>query len=233
MIDFTRAGMKILSKSVSLVTALGYAVIILNIVSCQFSTKTEQGVSRQAIKGIDTVAVTKYSVRGEVSSALSNWQSFVINDEIIYTPQGWKLRNKNGSTVIVPSEDEISNEKITFDRYNQDSPNLDYDKFIVNLYNKVFNKYQISKVDRIKKLELENGFAYERNIELKINNEPYRGYFLVYSKGSLLYEYVIIINYKRINDYNGNLFQDLIGNLTVKGENIFGENNKIKEIIYL
>jgi len=198
-----------------------YICILIQASACKFEKSGNQELRSSSQSERDTIQIEKYSVKEKLAPELADWQSFEVGKEVISTPQGWTLSNKDNSTVLLPPTDTTGIEKITFDRYYQDSPNLDLDLFVQNLYKNRFSAYKSTSIGEMKKVEFKYGLGYERQLSTRVHNQLYTCYFLVFEKDKYLYEYTIIMSSRRLSDYRGDLIKDIASNLIVKGEYIF------------
>ena len=213
---------------------INISLFLLLFTACQLnSSKKEEGLGVTAPEKGDTLNVTNYSVKNETSDALKDWKSFAASDAVIFTPADWKNYNIDGSLVLMPINSAYGYERISFNKYAQDLHNAEYDKIVQKIYHKAFINYTTIREDKMKKLELEKGIVYEKNVELMKGQVLYKGYFLVYKNQTHLYEYSIALTQSRLNNYDGSLMQDIAGNLSVGGNDIFGSSNPIKKIIIL
>lgn len=202
--------------------------------TCQHNSLAEEKeLHTTAPEKGDTINVTKYSVRSEVSYALKDWIPFVINDATIFAPSDWKIHKIDSVIAIMPANKADSNEGIFFTRYVQNLDNAGYDKFVKELYRKFSMKYRIIEEDKLKKMQLDRGVIYEKNFKLMKGRDIYQGYLFIYNIQSHIYEYNIVFMQSRLNNYDGSLTKDITGNLSVGGADILGENNQIKKIMFI
>jgi hypothetical protein len=184
---------------------------------------------------VDTVEVTSFNMEREDSPALAKWTVFEAGKEIICVPPAWTshLEDDGQELVLLPPNSPDSVERVTFTRLAKDSASLDYPAFAHQLVLKTFPKFQVVEGDTLKKLVFQHDFGIERNVGLQAKERSYKGYCLVYVNDCCLYQFRIILAKNRLKEYQGDLFRDIIGNLQINQKYFFGNDNPLKQIVYL
>ncbi|MCR5890267.1 hypothetical protein LRS06_21305 [Hymenobacter sp. J193] len=199
---------------------------------CRPDVSVEQQGGAQA--AADTVDVTSFNIERENNSPeLANWAVFEVGQEIICTPPGWKAHQTDDELILLPPTRTDSTERVTFARFNKDSPSLDYNSFARQMAKTAFDDFTIQKGDTLNQLIFQRDFGYERNTGLLLAGTTYKGYCMVYVNDRFVYKYRIILAENRLKNYRGDLFQDIIGNLQVNKQYLVGNDNPIKQIIHV
>lgn len=192
----------------------------------------ENGICR------DTVDVTSFSTSREISPDLKKWKVYEAGREIITVPPDWRAHLEGQGTqgqdlIIAPPSSADGSGQLVFTRLAKDSSTLDYDKFVQQLANNAFLGFTIQKGDTLKKINLKRDFCYERNVGLLKKGVEYKGYFLAYVNDNCIYKYTIFLPQHESKAYKGDLLRNIIANLQINREYILGNNDPIKNVIYI
>jgi len=184
---------------------------------------------------VDTVEVTSAHFERENSPALANWAVFEAGREILCVPPGWTshLENDGQELVLLPPNSSDSTERVTFTRLAKDAPSLDYPAVARRLAASAFARFGEAAADTLNQLVFPHDFAVERNVALRKQGKPYRGYCLVYVDNRNLYQFRIVLAQDRLNAYSGSLLRDIIGNLHIDGKPFVDHLNQLQQIIHL
>lgn len=206
---------------------------LLSLTQCHIDVGTEQEQSDSQDKA-NNVEVTSFNIERENSPALADWIAFEDGKERICTPPSWKSHvTAQHELVVTPPDSKDSIEQVYFTRFDRGIKSLNDDVIALNLAKAAFNKFGVQEADTLKKLIFQQDFGYERNNTLLVNGLAYKGYCIVYVDDSLVYQFRIILSNKRLRNYKGNLFSDIIGNLQINKHYIMNNNNPLKNMNYI
>lgn len=197
---------------------------------CRPEIRIEQQNEAQAAS--DTLEITAFDIKRENNSAkLAGWVVFEAGQEIICAPPGWKAHIKEFELIISPPNNTDSIEHIAFARFDKDSDSLDYNILARELAEKAFDEFFVQKNDTLSKLVFQRNFAYERSANFIADEVLYKSHCIIYVDDKLVYQFRIILSGDRLEQYRGDLFKDIIGNLQINGSYIIGNNNPLKQLI--
>ncbi|TGE20973.1 hypothetical protein [Hymenobacter metallicola] len=210
---------------------------LILIVMCTNCGPTSSEEQRQAAEQLhdDTVEVTSFDIKYENSPALAKWEVWEAGREIICTPPGWKshLEDDGATLVLLLADNTDSPERITFTRLEKDTSSLDYPALAQQLINAPFPGFQLAEGDTVKKLMFQHDFAVERDVNLRATGRAFHAYGLVYVNDRNLYHFRIILDKRRLKAYQGDLIDDIVGNLQIDRKYLMRNDNPLQQVIYL
>lgn len=199
---------------------------------CQTSITVEQEPAQAGV-GVDTVEVTSFDLQRESSPELADWKTYEVNQEIIAVPPDWNDKIEDQTFIITPPHSEANQERLSLARYDNDMPASAYDKFAWQRCSQSFQGFTREKSERFKKIELQRDVFYEQDLTLSKDGIKYAGYYLAYVNDSSFYEYNLVLTQTRLKAYDGDLKQDIIGNLQIRHKYVFDNGNPMKKVIYI
>ncbi|MCC2546760.1 hypothetical protein LJY25_09925 [Hymenobacter sp. BT175] len=208
---------------------------LILIVTCTYCGPTISEEERQAAEQLhdDTIDVTSFDIERENSPALAKWTAVEAGREIICTPPGWTPHREDGTLVILAPDNADSTERISFTRFEKDTPSLDYPALAQQLINAPFPGFQLAEGDTVKKLMFQHDFAVERDVSLRAKGRDFHAYCLVYVNDRNLYHFRIILAKSRLKAYQGDLIDDIVGNLQIDRKHLMRNDNPLQQVIYL
>ena len=204
---------------------------------CRPTDRTEQ-LQAAAGRSIDSLQVTSFDIKREDSPELANWAIFESGREVICVPPAWtsQVEDKGQRLVLLPPDSADSTECVTFTRLAKDSASLDYSAFARRLVTTAFPHFRATS-DTLHKLIFQRDFGVERYVSLRAKGKNYRGYCLAYVSDSCVYQFRVVLDSNRLKTYReehrGELLKDIIGNLQIDKQYFMGNDNPLKQVVFL
>jgi hypothetical protein len=207
---------------------------------CTYCRPTDRTDQLQAAAGrpTDSLQVTSFDIEREDSPELANWAIFESGREVIGVPPAWTshLEDNGQLLVLLPPNSADSTECVTFARLAKDSASLDYSAFARRLVTMAFPRFRAAG-DTLHKLIFQRDFGIERYVSLRAKGKDYRGYCLAYVNDSCVYQFRIVLDRNRLKTYReehrGELLNDIIGNLQIDRKYFMGNDNPLKQVVFL
>jgi hypothetical protein len=181
----------------------------------------------------DSLEISSFELERGVDNTLKNWQTFKVGRDIVALPAEWKHQVAEERIHFIPPFPQDAQEGLFLFRYNNDIPSLNYDKVVWQRSTNSFADFTVASCDTLKKVELKRGFFYEQNSTLLKEGISYQGYFFTYVNDSSTYVYTFALTKARLAAYDGNLQQDILHNLQIDKQYIFGNHNPARRVIFL
>jgi len=204
-----------------------YLLIVTTIFVCGFSRCTSNRDTSENSKK-DILKVTNFKLRK--GNTLKDWNCFEIEGNTICIPLTWKTIKQNKVYYFTYLDNNNDNTYFTILRFNESTENIDSKKYLKETYLQLVNDTAEKGTSySVKKLIFKNKESYYCEYYTKIGNISYITYSMIFNRGDYLYD-VSLKAEKDVSTKYYDVFQDILYNFRIKGNQFFSEKDKLKEI---
>jgi hypothetical protein len=181
----------------------------------------------------DTINVDVYDVKRDEEDMLTNWRIYQIEREEVALPFDWRASVENGIYRFCPAEDSFCNSHVYFKIIKNN--NKEKSDFAKEMAFDLANELGETKSTSISEVVFEDKMLlYEvSGAKLLTKEGVLNGHGLIVVTNGLILKYEIVVSEAYSRDYDGDLFKDIMGALSIDGRLLFANENPVKKIIKL
>src|SRR3972149_8625259 len=205
-----------------------YLFFITIILVCGFSQCSSKNETSENSKK-DILKVNKFKLRK--GKTLKDWNCHEIEDNNICIPSTWKTIEQNKVYYFTYLDNNNDNTYFTILRYNASVENIDSKEYLKETYLQLINDTLEKGMSyTVKRLIFKNKESYYCEYYTKIDNISYITYSMIFNQGDFLYDISLKAEKDVASTNYYDVFQDILYNFRIKGNQFFSEKDKLKEI---
>ncbi len=205
-----------------------YLFFMTIIFICGFSQCTSKNETSENSKN-DILTVNKFKLRK--GNTIKDWNCHEIEGNNICIPSTWKTIEQNKVYYFTYLDNNNDNTYFTILRYDVSVDNFDSKKYLKETYLQLVNDTLEKGMSyTVKRLIFKNKESYYCEYYTKIDNISYITYSMIFNQGDFLYDISLKAEKDVVSTNYYDVFQDILYNFRIKGNQFFSEKDKLKEI---